>query len=136
MRTHAKFEVIAKLILCTREHRRFAAMFVEQAELSGTPMGPNGPPNAKATAKIAPEITIGGFGDFLGKTTSNFGHFWPAIFELLGRTASKKAHSVGVLRPTRPSYVRVWRGLNPPEAIKKNPVAGLFTGARSRVAWW
>ena len=28
----------------------------EQAELQGTQMGPNGPPNAKGTAKIAPEI--------------------------------------------------------------------------------
>ena len=29
----------------------------EQAE-RGTQMGPNGPPNAKATAQIAPEIAI------------------------------------------------------------------------------
>ena len=28
----------------------------EQAELRGTQMGPNGPPNAKETAQIAPEI--------------------------------------------------------------------------------
>ena len=28
----------------------------EQAELQGTQMGPNGPPNAKGTAQIAPEI--------------------------------------------------------------------------------
>ena len=53
----------------------------EQAELTGTPMGPNGPPNAKATAKFAPEITILGTLAFLvilvillGKI-SNFGHF-------------------------------------------------------------
>ena len=52
----------------------------EQAELRGTPMGPNGPPNAKATAKFAPEIAILGILAFLvilvvlGKT-SNFGHF-------------------------------------------------------------
>ena len=57
----------------------FAAMF-EQAELRGTPMGPNGPPTAKAMAKFAPGIAILGILAFLvilvilGKT-SNFGHF-------------------------------------------------------------
>ena len=30
----------------------------EQAELRGIPMGPHGPPNAKGTAQIAPEIAI------------------------------------------------------------------------------
>ena len=30
----------------------------EQAELQGTQMGPNGPPNATGTAQIAPEIDI------------------------------------------------------------------------------
>ena len=30
----------------------------EQAELQGIPMGPNGPPNAKEMAEIAPEIAI------------------------------------------------------------------------------
>ena len=35
----------------------FAAMF-EQAELRGTPMGPNCPPSAKATAKFSPGIAI------------------------------------------------------------------------------
>ena len=40
-----------------RSYRRFTAMF-EQAELRGTQMGPNGPPNAKETAQIAPEIAI------------------------------------------------------------------------------
>ena len=30
----------------------------EQAELRGIPMGPHGPPNAKRTAPIAPEIAI------------------------------------------------------------------------------
>ena len=70
----------------------------EQAELRGTPMGPTGPPNAKATAKFAPEIAILGTLAFLvilvffGKT-SNFGH-WPAISEL-ERTSSKKAHAGG-----------------------------------------
>ena len=37
----------------------------EKAELRGTPMGPNGPPNAKATAKIAPETEILGTLAFL-----------------------------------------------------------------------
>ena len=31
---------------------------LEQAELRGIPMGPNGPPNAKGPAEIAPEIAI------------------------------------------------------------------------------
>ena len=30
----------------------------EQAELLGTQMGPNGPPNAKEAAQLAPEIAI------------------------------------------------------------------------------
>ena len=30
----------------------------EQAELRGTQVGPNGPPNAKETVQIAPEIAI------------------------------------------------------------------------------
>ena len=30
----------------------------EQAELRGTSMGPNGPPNAIGTAKFAPEIAV------------------------------------------------------------------------------
>ena len=30
----------------------------EQAELRGIPIGPYGPPNAKGTAQIAPEIDI------------------------------------------------------------------------------
>ena len=48
----------------------------EQAELRGTPMGPNGPPDAKAAATIAPEITIRGDLAFLvilvifGKTSN------------------------------------------------------------------
>ena len=37
----------------------------EQAELRGTSMGPSGPPNAKATAKIAPGISILGTLAFL-----------------------------------------------------------------------
>ena len=39
----------------------------EQAELRGTPMGPNGPPNARATVKIAPEIVMLGILAFLAK---------------------------------------------------------------------
>ena len=55
----------------------------EQAELRGTPMCPNGPPNAKVTAKFAPEIAILGILAFLvifvifGKT-SNFGQPFPS----------------------------------------------------------
>ena len=49
----------------------------EQAELQGTQMGPNGPPNAKGTAQIAPEIANsrkpGVFGHF-GRFGQN-GHF-------------------------------------------------------------
>ena len=37
--------------------RGFSAIF-EQAELRDIPMGPHGPPNAKGTAQIAPEIAI------------------------------------------------------------------------------
>ena len=57
----------------------------EQAELRGTPMGPNGPPNAKARPKIAPKLEIIGTLAFLvilvifGKTSI---FFWPAISEL------------------------------------------------------
>ena len=50
----------------------------EQAELQGTQMGPNGPPNAKGTAQIAPEIANyrkpGVFGHF-GSFGQN-GHFF------------------------------------------------------------
>ena len=37
----------------------------EQAELRGTPMGPNGSPNAKATANAAPGIAVLGILAFL-----------------------------------------------------------------------
>ena len=57
-------------------------------------MGPNGPPNANATAKFAPEIAIlgilallGHFGDFW--QNKQFWSFWPATSEL-ERTSSKK----------------------------------------------
>ena len=40
-----------------RQYQRFSGMF-EQAEPRGIPMGPHGPPNAKGTAQIAPEIAI------------------------------------------------------------------------------
>jgi len=52
----------------------------EQAELQGTQMGPNGPPSAKGTAQIAPEIAILEnqavlvIFDHFGKT-GHFGHF-------------------------------------------------------------
>ena len=53
----------------------------EQAELQGTQMGPNGPPNAKGTALIAPEIAkyrkpghLGHFGHF-PPPNGHFGHF-------------------------------------------------------------
>ena len=45
----------------------------EQAELQGTQMGPNGPPNAKGTAQIAPEIANYRKPGLLG----HFGHFGP-----------------------------------------------------------
>ena len=37
----------------------------EQTELRGIPMGPNGPPNAKETAKFAPKIAVLGNPAFL-----------------------------------------------------------------------
>ena len=58
----------------------------EQAELQGTQMCPNGPPNAEGTAYIAPEIAIyrkpglwGHFWPFCPKWP--FWSFWPAISE-------------------------------------------------------
>ena len=68
----------------------------EQAELQGTQMGPNGPPNAKGTAKIAPEIAnskkIGPFGSFWPFWPKrSFWSFWPAIFET-GWPRRKKSH--------------------------------------------
>ena len=79
----------------------------EQAELQGTQMGPNGPPNATGTAQIAPEIDIPENRAFLvilavlAKT---------AIFVILashfrGRVATPKKSPLGVLlRSARPSY--------------------------------
>ena len=68
----------------------------EQAELQGTQMGPNGPPNAKGTAKIAPEIAnskksghLGHFGHF--GQNGHFGHFGQP-FPRQGGHAEKKSH--------------------------------------------
>ena len=68
----------------------------EQAELQGTQMGPNGPPNAKGTAKIAPEIAnskksghLGHFGHF--GQNGHFGHFGQP-FPNQGGRAEKKFH--------------------------------------------
>ena len=78
----------------------------EQAELRGIPMGPHGPPNAKETAQIAPEIAIfrkpGHFGlvdVFLAKQ---------AILAILaiseaGWTSRKKVPFGSWLRCQRPS---------------------------------
>ena len=54
----------------------------EQAELRGIPMAPHGPPNAKGTAQIAPDVAIleiqvlCSFYDHFGKTGRPF---WPPI---------------------------------------------------------
>ena len=67
----------------------------EQAELQGTQMGPNGPPNAKGTAQIAPEIANyrkpGVFGHF-GRFGQN-GHFchFGQPFPRQGGHAEKKS---------------------------------------------
>ena len=59
----------------------------EQAELRGTPMGPNGPPNAKATAKNRPGnnnyrdpgLLLGHFGDFWqNRQCGRFGQPFPS----------------------------------------------------------
>ena len=72
----------------------------EQADLQGTQMGPNGPPSAKGTASIAPEIANyrklglwGHFGHF--GQNSNFGHFGQP-FPSHGGRADKKV-PLGVL---------------------------------------
>ena len=68
----------------------------EQAKLQGTQMGPNGPPNAKGTAQIAPEIANyrkpGVFGHF-GRFGQN-GHFchFGQPFPIQGGHAEKKSH--------------------------------------------
>ena len=68
----------------------------EQAELQGILMCPNGPPNAKGTALIAPEIAnyrkpglLGHFGHF--GQNSRFGHFGQP-FPRQGGHADKKSH--------------------------------------------
>ena len=72
----------------------------EKAELHGTQMGPNGPPSAKGTAKIAPEIAILETGLLvMSQKNGHLGHFgqpfWPAISEP-GRPRRKKI-PLGVL---------------------------------------
>ena len=68
----------------------------EQAELQGTQMGPNGLPNAKGTAQIAPEIANsrkpGVFGHF-GRFGQN-GHFchFGQPFPSQGGPPEKKYH--------------------------------------------
>ena len=77
----------------------------EQAELRGTQMGPNGPPNAKETAQIAPEIAIlenWAFGDV---TETAILPFWPVISET-GWTSRKKVPLGIRLKSTRPSHGR------------------------------
>ena len=68
----------------------------EQAELQGTQMGPNGPPNSKGTALIAAEIAnyrkpglLGHFGHF--GQNSHFGHFGQPFPSQDGH-ADKKSH--------------------------------------------
>ena len=69
----------------------------EQAELQGTQMGPNGPPNAKGTASIAPEIVYyrklglwGHFGHF--GQNCHFGHYFGQPFPSQGGHADKEPH--------------------------------------------
>ena len=84
----------------------------EQAELQGTQMGPNDPPNAKGTAKIAPEIAnskkkIGPFGSFWPFWPKrSFWSFWPAISET-GWPRRKKVPLGVLLRSARRSCNRV-----------------------------
>ena len=91
----------------------------EQAELQGTQMGPNGPPNAKGTTQIAPEIAIYRNQAFLvilavlAKT---------AIFVILAShfrdrvDTPKKVPLVVLFRSTSPGYVRFWPRPLPREA--------------------
>ena len=96
----------------------------EQAKLQGTQMGPNGPPNAKGTAQIAPEIAnyrkpgvFWSFWPFWPKRP--FLSFWPAISET-GWTRRKKVPLVVLFRSTSPGYVRFWPRPLPREAKQKN----------------
>ena len=74
----------------------------EQAELQGTKMGPNGPPNAKGTALIAPEIANyrkpglwGHFGHF--GQNSHFGHFGQPFPSQGGHGTRRQKVPLGVL---------------------------------------
>ena len=92
------------------------AMF-EQVELRGIPMGPNGPPNAKETAQIAPEIAILEnqailvIFVILGKNMP-FWPFWPPISK--ARWTSRKQAPLGIrLKSTRRSQIRVYVHVTP-----------------------
>ena len=80
----------------------------EQAELRGIPMGPNGPPNAKGTALIAPEVAILEDQAFwviliiLEEKKHAVRPFWPANSEP-GWTSRSKLICGVWLRSTRPS---------------------------------
>ena len=77
-----------------------------QVELQGTQMGPNGPPNAKGAALIAPEIAnyrkLGLWVIFVHLPKQPFWSFWPAISEP-GWTSRKKVPLGTRLKSTRPS---------------------------------
>ena len=80
----------------------------EQAELHGTQMCPNGPPNAKGTAYIAAEIAIYRKPGLLG----HFGHFPPnghfgQPFPNQGGHAGKKVPLGVLLASTRPSCILI-----------------------------
>ena len=62
----------------------------EQAELRGTQMGPDGPPNAKETAQIAPEIAILENRAFRRcHRNGHFGHFGQSFPRQDGRPPEK-----------------------------------------------
>ena len=94
----------------------------EQAELQGTQMGPNGPPNATGTASITPEIDIlenRAFGTETAILVISASHF-------RARVATPKKAPLGIrLKPTRPSYMRIWPEPNPPEARQIFILAGV-----------
>ena len=109
----------------------------EQAELQGTQMGPNGPPNAKGTALIAPEIANyrkSGHLDHFGHFAPNghFGHFGKS-FPNQGGHAEKKPLGV-LLASTRPRYILIWYKLYPPEARQKFPLAEVSPPPRFALA--
>ena len=95
----------------------------EQAELQGTQMGPDGPPNAKGTAKIAPEIAnyrkpglLGHFGHF-GQNShlGHFGHPFPRQDE----PPERKCHLESGLNQRDKAAAGFIRQTNPDEADKK-----------------